>query len=107
MKTLTFRLGGLLLIAAALASSFMVADPAHAICTCFAGPLITSPVMTGTGATCTLAAADLSNQLTAYANNICGGDRMWCNRSNITTHACGFDGDTKSGYTTFNCKDNC
>jgi hypothetical protein len=109
MRKLSLRVGGLLLIVLALVSTFSVARPAQAtICFCTPGPPPwTSPVMWGTGATCTQAATSLSNQLTAYANATCGGTGLWCNRTNYITHTCAFAGDTQDGYTKFSCKDNC
>jgi len=108
MKKLTFRLGGLLLIAAALSSSFMVARPAHAtICYCPSYPSsLQSPVFWGMGSTCLAALADLGNQETAYANSVCGVGE-WCGRMNFTTHTCAYDGDTQDGYIKFKCKENC
>jgi hypothetical protein len=108
MKTLTFRFAGLLLVAAALTSSFMVARPAHAtICYCPAGPSgLQSPVFWGMGATCLAAASDLGNQETAYGNSICGVGQ-WCGRTNFVTHTCAYAGDTQDGYMKFKCKENC
>jgi hypothetical protein len=108
MKKLTFRLGGLLLIAAALGSSFMVARPAHAtICYCPSYPSsLQSPVMWGMGSTCVAALADLGNQETAYGNSVCGVGQ-WCGRMNFTTHTCAYNGDTQDGYIKFKCKENC